>query len=99
MALLLQTKLALVQGNVEEASQLLSNAKKIASEKKLGNLLSQIKMEQETVQAELGKWNELIQRKASIQERIEHARIASWLVEAKKIQETWVNPTSEIANQ
>lgn len=99
MALLLQTKLALVQGDVEEASQLLSNAKKIASEKKLVNLLAQIKAEQESVQAELDKWNELIQRKASIQERIEHAQIASWLVEAKKIQETWVNPTSEIANQ
>ncbi|MFX0015529.1 MAG: tetratricopeptide repeat protein [Promethearchaeota archaeon] len=99
LSLLLQTKLALVQGDVEEASQLLSNAKKLASEKKLVNLLTQIKAEQETVQAELDKWNQLIQRKASIQERIEHAQIASWLVEAKKIQETWVNPTSEIANQ
>ena len=99
VALLLHTKLALVQGDVEEASQLLSNAKKIASEKILVNLLAQIKAEQETVQVELDKWNELIQRKASIQERVEHAQIASWLVEAKKIQETWVNPTSEIANQ
>ncbi len=99
LALLLQTKLALVQGDVEEASHLLSNAKKIASEKNLINLLVQIKVEQETVQTELDKWNQLIQRKASIQERVEHAQIASWLVEAKKIQETWVNPTSEIANQ
>ncbi|UCG01567.1 MAG: tetratricopeptide repeat protein [Candidatus Heimdallarchaeota archaeon] len=99
MALLLQTKLALVRGDVEGASQLLSDAKKIASDKNLVNLLAQIKAEQETVQAELDKWNELIQRKATIQERVEHARIASWLVEAKKIQETWVNPTSEIANQ
>ncbi|MHA2054808.1 MAG: tetratricopeptide repeat protein, partial [Candidatus Hodarchaeales archaeon] len=99
MALLLRTKLALVQGDVETASHLLSNAKKIASEKKLVNLLKQVKMEQETVQAELDKWNELIQRKASIQERIEHAQIATWLVEAKKIQETWVSPASEIANQ
>ncbi|MHA2113246.1 MAG: hypothetical protein ACW98W_17400 [Candidatus Hodarchaeales archaeon] len=99
MALLLNTKLALVQGDVETASQLLSNAKKIASEKKLVNLLRQVKTEQETVQAELDKWNELIQRKASIQERIEHAQIATWLVEAKKMQETWVSPASEIANQ
>jgi tetratricopeptide (TPR) repeat protein len=99
VALLLRTKLALVQGDVEEASHLLSNAKKIATKKKLINLLAQIKAEQEIVQAELDKWNVLIQRKASIQERVEHARIASWLVEAKKIQETWVNPTSEMANQ
>ncbi|MFX0184435.1 MAG: hypothetical protein ACFE95_15240 [Candidatus Hodarchaeota archaeon] len=99
LALLLQTKLALVQGDVEEASQPLSNAKKIATEKKLVNLQVEIKREQETVQRELDKWNELIQRKASIQERVEYAQIASWLVEAKKIQETWVNPKSEIVNQ
>jgi hypothetical protein len=59
-AFLLQTKLALVQGNVEEASQLLINAKKIALKKKLVTILAQIKAEQETVQAELDKWNELI---------------------------------------
>ncbi|MFW9904166.1 MAG: hypothetical protein ACFFFH_07540 [Candidatus Thorarchaeota archaeon] len=99
LALLLHTKIVLVQGNVEEVNHLLSNAKKIASEKKSVNLLAQIKAKQETVQVELDIWNELIQRKTTIQERIEYARITSWLVEAKKIQETWVNPTSEIANQ
>ena len=74
MALLLKTKLALVRGKVEKANGLLSDAKKIASEKKLRNLLSKVKIEQETVQSELNKWDELIQRKASIQERIEHHR-------------------------
>lgn len=100
MALILKTKLTLVHsGDFEEASLLLSEAKQIAEEKKLGNLLVKVKIEQETVQAELNKWNELIQRKASIQERVEHARIASWLVEAKKIQETWTRPSVELLNQ
>ncbi|MHA2247684.1 MAG: tetratricopeptide repeat protein [Candidatus Hodarchaeales archaeon] len=100
MALILKTKLTLVHsGDFEEASILLSEAKQIAEEKKLGNLLVKVKIEQETVQAELNKWNEMIQRKASIQERVEHARIANWLVEAKKIQEAWTRPTVELLNQ
>jgi tetratricopeptide (TPR) repeat protein len=99
MSLLLKTKLALVRGELEEANFLLSDAKRIASEKKLVNLLSRVKIEQETVQAELDKWDELIQRKASIQERIEQARITNYIVEAKKIQEAWVRPSVELINQ
>ncbi|MHA2248185.1 MAG: hypothetical protein ACXADY_24765 [Candidatus Hodarchaeales archaeon] len=83
----------------EEAILLLSEAKQIAEKKKLGNILLKVKIEQETIQAELDKWNELIQRKASIQERVEHAQIASCLVEAKKIQETWSRPSLELLKQ
>jgi tetratricopeptide (TPR) repeat protein len=100
MALILKTKLALVHsGDFEEASLLLSEAKQIAEKKKLGTLLTKVKIEQETVQAELDKWNDLIQRKASIKERVEQAQIAGWLGEAKKIQEAWVRPSVEIINQ
>jgi hypothetical protein len=99
MAMLLQTKLALVHGDFEEASRLLSSSKELASEKKLGNLLNQVKAEQEAVQAELDKWDDLILRKASIHERIEQARVGSWLVEAKKIQGGWVRPSAELVNQ
>ncbi|MFX0182586.1 MAG: tetratricopeptide repeat protein [Candidatus Hodarchaeota archaeon] len=99
MAILLKTKLALVRGEVEQANFLLSDAKRIASEKKLVNLLSRIKNEQETVQAELDWWDDLIRRKASIQERIEHARITDYLMEAKKIQEAWIRPSTETLNQ
>jgi tetratricopeptide (TPR) repeat protein len=99
MSLILQTKLTLVKGKFEEASDLLITAKRIANEKKLINLLSKVKFEQETVQAELDKWDELIQRKASIQERVERARIASYIVDAKKIQEAWVRPSADMINQ
>lgn len=99
MSLILQTKLTLVKGKFEEANDLLITAKRIAKEKKLINLLSKVKFEQETVQAELDKWDELIQRKASIQERVERARIASYIVDAKKIQEAWVRPSADMTNQ
>lgn len=99
MALILETKLALVKGKFEEANDLISTAKKIASEKKLGSLLVKVKSEQEMIQKELDKWDELIRQKASIQERVEHARIGSWLVEAKKIQEAWARPSVDMMNQ
>ncbi|MHA2247133.1 MAG: tetratricopeptide repeat protein [Candidatus Hodarchaeales archaeon] len=99
MSLLLQTKLTLIHGDFEDASSLLSTAKKIASEKKLGNLLSQVKSEQETVQAELDKWDDLILRKASTHERIEQARLVEYISRAKKIQGAWVRPSTELVNQ
>jgi tetratricopeptide (TPR) repeat protein len=98
MALILQTKLRLVEGEFEGANDLISTAKRIASEKKLGSLLVKVKTEQEMIQKELDKWDSLIQRKASLQERIEHAQIAGWLIEAKKIQEAWV-PSVDMINQ
>lgn len=99
MALLLQTKLALVQGEFEEANDHISTAKQIASEKKLTNLLLKVKYEQEKVQSELDKWDELVKRKASIKERIEQARVVDYLSDAKKIQESWVRPTVDMVNQ
>ncbi len=99
MSLLLQTKLALVQGEFEEANDHISFAKQIATEKKLSNLLLKVKYEQEKVQSELDKWNELVTRKASIKERIEQARVVDYLNEAKKIQESWVQPTIDMMNQ
>ncbi|MFX0212243.1 MAG: tetratricopeptide repeat protein, partial [Candidatus Hodarchaeota archaeon] len=99
MALILQTKLRLVEGEFEGANDLISTAKRIASEKKLGSLLIKVKTEQEMIQKELDKWDSLIQRKASLQERIEHAQITGWLVEAKKIQEAWVRPSVDLINQ
>ena len=100
VALILKTKLSLMHsGDFEEASFFLSEAKKIAEKKKLGTLLTKVKNEQETVQAELDKWDDLIQRKASMKERIDQAQITGWLGEAKKIQEAWVRPSVEIINQ
>jgi tetratricopeptide (TPR) repeat protein len=99
MALILKTKLTLVEGKVEEASNLLSTAKRIAEEKKLLYLLPKVKFEQETIQSELDKWEELFERKASIQERLKQARVENYIVEAKRIQEAWVRPSADTFNQ
>ncbi|MFW9779780.1 MAG: tetratricopeptide repeat protein, partial [Candidatus Heimdallarchaeota archaeon] len=95
MAQLLQAKLALVQGaDFAEVSHLLSSAKVLASEKKLGTLLNQVNAEKEAVQARQDTWNDLILRKATVHERIYQARVVDWLNEAKKIQGTWVRPST-----
>jgi hypothetical protein len=99
MALILKTKLTLVEGKVEEASNLLSTAKRIAEEKKLRYLLPKVKYEQETIQSELDKWEELFERKAWIQERLKQARVENYVVEAKRIQEAWVRPSADMFNQ
>ncbi|MFX0122193.1 MAG: tetratricopeptide repeat protein [Candidatus Hodarchaeota archaeon] len=98
-ALILQTKIALVRGEFEEANDYISKAKQIASEKQLHNLLSKVKAEQEIIQTELDKWNELFRRKASIQERVERARLVNYITEAKKIQEAWIHPSVDMMNQ
>jgi tetratricopeptide (TPR) repeat protein len=99
MALLLKTKLSLVEGKVEEANNLLSDAKRIAEEKKLHLLLPKIKAEQETIQSELDKWEELIQQKATIQDRLKQARVENYIVDAKRIQEAWVRSSADVFNQ
>jgi tetratricopeptide (TPR) repeat protein len=99
MALILKTKLSLVEGNVEEANDLLSFAKRITEEKKLHILLPKVKYEQETIQSEFNKWEELIQRKATIQERLEQARVGNYIVEAKRIQEAWVHSPADVFDQ
>ena len=99
MTLILQTKLSMVKGDVEEANNLLSTAKDIAEGKNLSTLLSQIKKEQEIIQSELDKWQDLFKRQASLQERLEQAQVSNYLQEAKKIQEAWVQPPTKMTEE
>ncbi|MFX0052542.1 MAG: hypothetical protein ACFE8U_14760 [Candidatus Hermodarchaeota archaeon] len=62
-------------------------------------MLSQIKKEQEIIQSELDKWRELFKRQASLQERLEQARVSNYLQKAKKIQGAWVQPPAEMIEE
>jgi len=95
MALILQAKLSLVKGDVKEANALLGKAYNIADEKKFYNLLSQVKNEQQSIYNELNKWEGLFQRDAPIRERMERARVNEYILEAKKIQEVWIQSKTE----
>ncbi|MHA2225032.1 MAG: tetratricopeptide repeat protein [Candidatus Hodarchaeales archaeon] len=92
MALILKSKIALVRGEIEEVDSFLNTAEEIADKKKLLSLSKNIKTEQEVIQSELDKWNELTLQNAPLRDRIEHAQVLNYLQEAKKLQEAWTHP-------
>ena len=95
MSLILKSKLSLVNGDLHEANVFLEEAYKLSKEKKLGTLYNQVINEQNVLHSEFEKWEDLYHRNASIKERIKHARVESYLLEAKKIQETWLKPSTD----
>ncbi|MFX0116730.1 MAG: tetratricopeptide repeat protein [Candidatus Hodarchaeota archaeon] len=96
MALILQAKIAMVEGGLKKATGLLDNAIIMADEKKLGNLLMKARFEQETLAADLEKWEELSRRNASIKERFQQARFDDYHLEALKLQGTKVSPSVDM---
>jgi len=95
LSLNLQAKLNLVGGDLEAASNLLVRAERITKEKNLGFLHSKIQIEQKTLQAELDKWEELSKRNAPIRERIAQARLTNYIIEAKKVHDSMVYPSTQ----
>ncbi|UCG02835.1 MAG: tetratricopeptide repeat protein [Candidatus Heimdallarchaeota archaeon] len=89
--LVLQAKLATIEGDINSALELLEQAHEIAEEKKLINLINQVKSEQLTLKKELNKWQALVDRNASLQERIAFIEIKEYLREAIKIRDLTQN--------
>ncbi|MFW9993241.1 MAG: tetratricopeptide repeat protein [Candidatus Odinarchaeota archaeon] len=84
-ALILRAKLAAVEGNLQKAQQYLDQARLTAEEKDMGRVRQDILVEQEQLEAELDKWQELIHRNAPLQERLEQARLENYLEKARRI--------------
>ena len=97
MSLILKSKLALVAGDLHGANDYLKQAHDIVVDKNLNFLLPQINNEQNVLHDELEKWKDLIHRNASVKERFEHARVESYILEAKKVQEAWLQPSTDIS--
>ncbi len=71
----LQSKLLLLDLNVEQARRLLTQAQRLADEKGLRRLAARISDEHDALLEELDTWEELAQRQASLIERTNLARI------------------------
>lgn len=84
-ALLLQGKLFLIDGDLKKVEDLLDEAKKIAEEKCLGNLLNDVVKEKKQVNAEIEKWNYLLSRNAPVQDRIKQAALDEYVRDALQI--------------
>jgi hypothetical protein len=84
-ALLLQAKFEMIEGNLQKASKYLSQAEITAKEKDLGLIVKKVTTEKKNLENEFEKWQELIQRNVSIQERLERIRMEDYLKEIQKV--------------
>lgn len=84
-ALILQSKLAAIEGNFQQALEHLSRAEKMAEERNLGRLVLKIQNQHRILNAELDKWQELTRRNAPLTDRLEHAKLEEYLKEARRI--------------
>jgi tetratricopeptide (TPR) repeat protein len=84
-ALLLKAKIAMIEGELEEAMTLLDQAKLIAIEKQIDPLQDKTIREQELLKADLTRWNKLIQTNAPLQERFQQAQLEEYLQKVQRL--------------
>ena len=80
----LQSQLALAELNLKDARELLAQARTIAEDKGLDKLTQDIITDQENLEKQLEMWLEMIDRKASIFETIDHVSIEETLKNISK---------------
>ncbi|MFX0077890.1 MAG: hypothetical protein ACFE8O_01510, partial [Candidatus Hermodarchaeota archaeon] len=84
-ALLLRAKFATIEGELQQARKYYDQAKLTATAKNLDLLTQEIAEERRAFEAEFEKWQELIQRKASLQERLKMANIEDYIQDMLKL--------------
>ncbi|MFW9991718.1 MAG: tetratricopeptide repeat protein [Candidatus Odinarchaeota archaeon] len=84
-ALILQAKLAILEADIDGATQRLARAAQLAEERDLVLLQKKVKQEQIDLDEQLEQWKELYERNAPLYERITHARFAKYFKEAQKM--------------
>ncbi|MHA2232776.1 MAG: tetratricopeptide repeat protein [Candidatus Hodarchaeales archaeon] len=77
--LVLQSKLSLLDLNIEQATNLLEQAATIAQEKGLKALATQVINEQNALKAEVEKWVSITESNSPLVDRIEQARMKDYL--------------------
>jgi len=78
---LLQSKLALLQLEIDKAKKFLEKASKLADEKKLNKLSLAIMKEQKELTEKLTFWKVLVDKKSSYLERVELAQIENTIIQ------------------
>jgi tetratricopeptide (TPR) repeat protein/predicted amidohydrolase len=84
-ALLLRAKFTTIEGDLQQALKYYDQAKLTATEKNLDLLAQKTAEERRNFEAEFEKWQELIQRNASLQERLKMAQIEDYIQDVLKI--------------
>ncbi|MFW9778596.1 MAG: tetratricopeptide repeat protein [Candidatus Heimdallarchaeota archaeon] len=83
-ALLLKSKFASIDGLLDEAQKYFDEAGRIVHDQKLDSLSKKVKIEQRNFEAELEKWQALMQRHSSLKERLEQAQLAKYIQEVQR---------------
>jgi tetratricopeptide (TPR) repeat protein len=83
-AFVLQAKFALIEGDLNSATELLKRATIAAEEKKLQLLGEKVATERKRLEDQYDSWQELIQSNAPFQDRLEQARLEEYLERALK---------------
>ncbi len=84
-SLLLKAKFAVIEGDLPGSYKYYEQAREIATDNLLTQLLRNVDEDQRMFEAEFSKWENLIQRNVSIQQRIEQSRIEEYIIEAQKM--------------
>ncbi|MFX0095405.1 MAG: tetratricopeptide repeat protein [Candidatus Hodarchaeota archaeon] len=84
-ALLLRAKVAAIDGDLQQALKYYEQARFMAEEKKIGLLSQKVDTEQKHFEAEFEKWQTLIQRNASLQERLTQSQIEDYMQQVQKM--------------
>ena len=82
--LILQSRLALITGDLDEAMKILEQAKRIAQEKGLHLINQKANEELIFLEKELDKWQMMIRRNAPIAEKLNLARLEEYVNNVKK---------------
>jgi tetratricopeptide (TPR) repeat protein len=98
---ILQSKLALMELDLEKAQRLLTDADQIAGKKKFAQLTKTISVEQDLLSSQFSKWERIISQNPSIKERIELTQLNNLLERMlhKKYDEQEVYKYAEEARQ
>ncbi|MFX1249383.1 MAG: hypothetical protein ACFFBQ_18480, partial [Promethearchaeota archaeon] len=84
-ALLLKARFAVVDGELNQAVKYFNEARTIIKEKNLNELMKKVETEQKEFEADFQKWQDLIQKHTSLEERLIQAQLTEYIQEAQKI--------------
>ncbi|MFX1251436.1 MAG: tetratricopeptide repeat protein [Promethearchaeota archaeon] len=83
-ALILKARLATIEGELQQTLEYYDKARETAEEKHLHLLIQKLNAEKTKFEAEIEKWQTLIQRNTSLQERLKHGQLEEYLREVQK---------------
>lgn len=91
VALVLQSKLHLLTGHLDKASELLDEAATISEEKKLIKLIQEVKNEKEVLESTFTDWKDKVQSNEDLHQRMKKIEIMKYLNYAQQISQIKFN--------